>query len=226
MGNEIERIDGRLRTILRNASPDRHEGGNWTLAFDLRHFQLDIRDREQKKVLQFLVRTNTKHIRYSTRSILRGFSSSKAQTWEEQNVVVEVRQGAVTKRWDKRHKPKFGSSSNPHHMIYSMELPKLLYKGETVIMTRSYDAKDLKPSFGVTQSPPTKKLAFDLIKAKTDDESLNCKVCLPYTSEGHYASELARGRMVTNRVTGKKVYALRWASEIVTTGWDYRFEYH
>jgi hypothetical protein len=102
---------------------------------------------------------------------------------------------------------------------------KLLDRGEAIISVRSYDERDIDPDFRISDLPPTGKLVFDVVKRKTDSESLHCMICQRKNPKGPYATQLADGQLVTNLRTDEQVYALRLALEKPQTERDYQYVY-
>ena len=232
--------NGRIRTIATISKTGRHvvkfvlnestvkvpqeEREKW--GFDLLHIQIDIRERETAGVLHLFRYMEIRNLsRNPISSIFGGLFSRKGQSWEEQNPVVLLKHGSATKRYDKGNKPRFLEFSNPYYLRYFMDLPKPLYEGECLIITSEEHRKDLTPVYTKADLQETKKFVFDLIKVKTDNESLTCRICQRETDAGPYSPVAAKEQMVPHLRSDKEVYALRWAMENPQPERDYRFEY-
>lgn len=223
---EIERVHGRIRLIQETSSSSRSDE-HWTFAYGLVQTQVDIRDRQPKKIVHIFSYVEARNISDGPlTSLNRELLSSVPQTWEKRNVVEEVTQGGVTRRWDTQHKPKFGEFSNRYRLQYTLDLERPLDRGEAITLTHSYDTKNLDGAYIISDLPPTKNLVFDVIKAKKDDVSLHCMVTNPRTGKGDYAPETATDTTVTNLLSHRKVYAQRLAIDSPRAGRKYGFEYH
>jgi hypothetical protein len=222
----IERVDGRLRILQEITSPSRSDESNWRFAYDLVQIQVDIRDRQSKQIVHIFSYAEARNISDGPlTSLNRELLSSVPQTWEERNVVEEVTQRNVTRRWDAQHKPTFGEYSNPYRLQYTLDLSRPLDMGEAVTLTHSYATKNLDGVYTISDLPPTERLVFDVVKFKRDDVSLHCFVSNPRTGKGDYAPETATDTTVTNLLSHRKVYALCLAMANPRTGRNYRFEY-
>jgi hypothetical protein len=224
--NVILKSGRHILKFVSNISLPQPETPPWKLAHELIHAQVDIRDRETEKVLHIYWYDKEYSISDKPLTEIWGeVGSTEAQSWESQNLIIEIRQEAVTKRFDKENKPRFGEGTNPYLSKFYMDLPKTLHRGDKITETRSYDDRDIEPYFVITDLPPTEKLVFDLIKIRSNAERLDCMICPRGVERGEYSSQSAHRRMVTDLRSRRKVYALRLVLNNPERGRDYKYQY-
>lgn len=217
----VERVEGRLRIKPK-------EELNWRIAYDLLHLQLDIRERDTKKIIHNI--THMEVLCTSDTPITETnfyWKSAGPLTWEERNPLIEIKQGDARRRYDKEKGPRFRPNSNPYDLAFIVDLPRKLYKGQILDLRYKYNFTD--PALNYTQEDlePTRKFIFDLIKERTDTESLDCLICERGTDHGVYSPRPGEGQTVNHLLSKEQVYALRWTLEDPKPkpGMDYRFLY-
>jgi hypothetical protein len=219
LGKTIDRVDGRLRIVPKGEL-------SWRIAYKLLHLQLDIRDHDAKKIIH--QRSHKEVLCTSDTPIAEAnfyWQSAKPLTWEERNPVIEVKQDDAVKQYDKSKRPRFRPNSNPYDLAFIVDLPKKFYRGQTLDLRYRYSYTDPALNYTYMDLEPTKKFVFDLIKVKTNTESLDCQMCERGTDRGLYLPPPGQGQIVTHLFTDEQVYALHWTFENPKPGMDYRFQY-
>lgn len=227
IGRTIERVDGRLGLIFEPSSTQR---GYRHLAYDLLHVQTDIRDKMTEKVVHDFSYSVIRNVSADPiTSFKYSFISELPQSWEDRNPIIDVVQDKSIRHYDKVNKPRFRPLSTRTQMKFYIDLPKKLYPNHTFTLKITRDSKDKNPTSEDSIILPdltlTKELIFDLIKAKTDTESLDCTIHRLDVEESVASAAPSQGQTVIDLKSGKRVYALRWAMKNPELGGDYEFVY-
>ena len=221
LGKTIKRDDGGRLVLIPGA-------GDQPLkkVHELFQIQVDIRARESRRSIHVF---RLEEMRSLSEELITEFNPSIfsriPQDWKQRNLVIEMKQGDAMRRYDSENLPRFREHSGPSEIQPILDLPRPLAKNQRIRVTFSFDDADLDPDYLLVDCPPSQVVMFDVIKGKTDNESLYCVVRERRSENGVYLPEVGEGQLVTNLVTGEELYALRLSLKNPKPWRDYYFRY-